>query len=137
MIKAGKMFWEVLRHLLAKPATVNYPFDKAEMPPEFRGKIKFMSENCIGCKLCVRDCPSNAITISKVGEKRFEATFALDKCLYCAQCVDSCNKNALASSVEFELAQLDRGKLKVIFHAEALPKTESPPAPLPPEGESS
>ena len=65
-------------------------FTKAEMPEKFRGKLKFTAGKCVGCKACVRDCPSNAITITKVGEKRFQAEFDLDKCIYCRSCVFAC-----------------------------------------------
>lgn len=115
--RPGKMTCEVLKASIKKPATVRYPYVKIEMPPKFRGKLKFYSDRCIGCKACMRDCPSNAIKITKVGDKRFEAEIILDKCLYCAQCVDSCIKKALESTPEFELAKTDRRELKVIFHA--------------------
>jgi formate hydrogenlyase subunit 6/NADH:ubiquinone oxidoreductase subunit I len=119
MIKPGKMVRQVLTSVFKKPATTKYPFIKFEMPKTFRGKIKFNPEKCIGCKLCMRDCPSNAINIIKVGDKKFEAEFRLDKCIYCAQCVDSCLKEALETTNEFELAQLDNKKLKIIFHAKS------------------
>ena len=96
-----------------KPATENYPFVKTERPDKFRGKLEFFPEKCVGCKICMKDCPSNAITINKIGEKKYEAIIDLDKCLYCAQCVDSCPRKALAATKEFELAQLDHSKLKV------------------------
>ncbi len=72
----------------------------------------------------MRDCPANAITINKVGERRFEAVFDLGRCIYCGQCVDSCLKKALVASAEFELAQVDKKKLKVIFHAESQDPTQ-------------
>ncbi|MFA5042758.1 MAG: 4Fe-4S binding protein [Kiritimatiellia bacterium] len=121
MIHPGKMAREVLTSLFRKPATVLYPYVTVPMPDRFRGKIKFISPRCIGCKLCMRDCPTNCITISKVGDKQFQAEFDLDKCIYCAQCVDTCPKKALESTVEYELAQLQHDKLKVIFHAEPPP----------------
>lgn len=125
MKKFGKMTREVLRHVGRKPATIRYPFVKAVTPPQFRGKIKFYYERCIGCKMCERDCPSRAITINlstpleagKVAEKVFEAVFDLDKCIYCAQCVDSCPKQALEATPEFELAEVDKSRFKVIYHA--------------------
>ena len=117
MKKPGKMVVEVMRSSFKRPATVRYPFVKIEMPLNFRGKLRFHAERCIGCKMCERDCPSDAIHIRKVGDKRFEATFDLDKCLYCAQCVDTCPKDALEATREFELAQLDRARLKVVFDA--------------------
>jgi formate hydrogenlyase subunit 6/NADH:ubiquinone oxidoreductase subunit I len=111
------MVRELLRSLFKKPATVKYPAEGREMVKDFRGKLKFYPERCIGCKLCMRDCPTGAIEIRKINEKEFEAAIDLGKCIYCAQCVDSCLKKALEVTPEYELAQLDSAKLKVVFHA--------------------
>jgi formate hydrogenlyase subunit 6/NADH:ubiquinone oxidoreductase subunit I len=124
MFRPGKMISQVLGSLFKKPATSKYPFVKKAMPKNFRGKLRFYPEKCIGCRMCMRDCPSGAITIRTVGEKKFEAEIDLAKCIYCGQCVDSCPKKALESTPEFELAQLDEGKLKVVFSAETGGKKE-------------
>ena len=116
-VHPGKMIEFVLQSLFKKPATVNYPFEKMKMPEHFRGKLNFISEKCIGCMLCVKDCPAKAIQIKKVGDKKFEAEIDLGKCVYCGQCVDSCPRKALEITPEFELAQIDRNKLKIVFHA--------------------
>jgi formate hydrogenlyase subunit 6/NADH:ubiquinone oxidoreductase subunit I len=114
MIRPGKMIWEILGSLFKRPATTKYPFGKkAEMPDKFRGKLKFHPDRCLGCQLCVKDCPSNAITIRKTGDKKFECDLDLGRCIYCGQCVDSCMKKALEMTKEFELATLERGKLKI------------------------
>ncbi|MFA5145899.1 MAG: 4Fe-4S binding protein [Candidatus Omnitrophota bacterium] len=120
MIRPGKMIRQLLESFFRRPATTKYPFMKkaTDMPEHFRGKLLFHPEKCIGCKMCMRDCPSNAITIKKVGEKKFEAEIDLGKCIYCAQCVDTCPKKALEATGEFELASLDRKKLKVTFRAD-------------------
>ncbi len=128
MIHPGKMFVEVLTHLFRKPATEAYPFGPSTAPEGIRGMIEFFAEKCVGCRLCMKDCPSDAITITKVGDKKFEATFNLDSCMYCAQCVDSCNKGALASSSKYELAQLDKSRLRITFSVkekETAPADES------------
>jgi formate hydrogenlyase subunit 6/NADH:ubiquinone oxidoreductase subunit I len=135
MNKPGKMVVEVLRNAMRDAATTTYPAVKLVMPDKFRGEIKFTSEKCIGCKACERDCPSNAIHITKVADKMFQADIDLDKCIYCAQCVDSCPKDALESSDNFELAQLDRSKFRITYHAVAK-KTESTPAAKEPEKKS-
>jgi len=118
MFRPGKMMSQVLGSLFKKPVTSKYPFVKKPMPKNFRGKLRFYPEKCIGCKMCMRDCPSGAITIRAVGDKKFEAVIDLAKCIYCAQCVDTCPKKALEATPDFELAQLDHKKLKVVFSAE-------------------
>ena len=113
MNKPGKIGGLALSSLLKKPATTKYPFVKEPMIGKFRGKIKFSQPLCIGCKICMRDCPSNAIDIVKIGEKQFDAILDLGKCIYCAQCCDSCPKKALEITGEYELAVLDPKTLKV------------------------
>lgn len=140
MIRPGRMIREVLDSLFRKAATSRYPFVKAQPPKGFRGKLRFSADKCIGCKACMRDCPAGAITIRQVGEvppppdappgtkptKKFEAVIDLSRCIYCAQCVDSCPRKALEATPEFELAQQDRAKLKVVFHADPANHTDEP-----------
>jgi len=117
MSRPGKIARLLIQSLFKKPATGNYPVDRSGMPEGFRGKLKFNAEMCIGCKMCMRDCPAGAIEIRKIGEKQFEAEINLAKCIYCGQCVDSCLKKALEITAEFELAKLDPVQLKVILNA--------------------
>lgn len=49
--------------------------------------IKVDREKCIGCKLCVKACASDAITIVEN-----KAIIDLSKCNLCAACVDACKK---------------------------------------------
>ncbi len=113
----------VLGQLFKKPATNLYPAEKLDMPKKFRGKLIFDPAKCIGCKLCMRDCPTNAIVINKTADNKFEAYFDLAKCIYCAQCADVCPKKALEPTPDVELAQFSREKLKIVFHE----KSENPP----------
>jgi formate hydrogenlyase subunit 6/NADH:ubiquinone oxidoreductase subunit I len=123
MFRPGKMIREVLGSVFKKAATTTYPFGKkTEMPKNFRGELRFYPEKCICCKLCMRDCPTGAITIRKVSEGKIEAEIDLAKCIYCGQCVDVCPKKALESTPAFELAQVDHGKLKVVFSSDAVKK---------------
>ena len=122
-MRPGKMIKQVLSSLLKKPATFNYPKKKHRMPEGFRGKLIFYPDRCIGCRMCMRDCPSGAINIKKTEGGKFEAEIDLSRCIYCAQCVDSCLKKALQATGEFELAQLDPKKLKVVLNAEPVGKS--------------
>ena len=128
----GKMVLQVVKSAFRKPATEKYPLVKIPMPPRFRGKLAFYSEKCIGCKLCMRDCPSDAIEIVKVGDKLFEARIDMAKCIYCAQCVDTCPKKALEATEDYELAQLTRERLKLTYHAK--PASPAKPEEVPAKG---
>jgi methylamine methyltransferase corrinoid activation protein len=52
-------------------------------------------EGCTGCGACVRGCPEQALTIEKIGEKRFRVRVATDKCLgtACKNCEMKCPKD--------------------------------------------
>ncbi|MDD2716730.1 MAG: 4Fe-4S binding protein [Candidatus Wallbacteria bacterium] len=116
----GKMTDFVLGLLFKKPATLDYPAtDKSGMPKGFRGRPCFHKNLCIGCKMCMRDCPSGAITIIKAGEKIFDCELDQSKCIYCGQCVDSCPKKALEITSLFELAAFDTKSLRIDINVDS------------------
>ena len=124
---------ELLRHLFKKPATVDYPFKKLEVPKDFRGTPFLHPELCIVCKACERDCPAEAIEITSVNEaeKRFKMVIHNDRCVHCAQCVESCPTAPKAMDIDslFELAGFDRHDLKkdwVYVRAVMKPKAAEP-----------
>ena len=75
-----------------------------ETPENFRGKITYDIETCIGCKLCIKVCPSGAIEF-KPDDKKIR--IYLSRCTFCAQCNDICPKDCLKMSNEFLLADVD------------------------------
>ena len=113
MKRTGKMLPQAVKHMFQKPATVSYPASREDVFTDLRGKLAFEPHKCVGCTLCMRDCPAKAIEIIKVGDKQFKAVVQLDKCIFCGQCVMSCNKDALHMTTEFELAGLNREDMKV------------------------
>jgi formate hydrogenlyase subunit 6/NADH:ubiquinone oxidoreductase subunit I len=124
MIFPGSISDEAIKSLFKKPATTQYPFTPPRRIENYRGRIVFDPANCSGCRLCMKDCPSNAIEIKKVAEKKFCAEIDGAKCIYCAQCVDTCPKGALESTGNFELAELHVENLKMTYG----PKLEDVPA---------
>ena len=111
----GKIAGDALKHLLKKPATVSYPKGDLIIDANFRGKLVFDPTNCIGCKLCMRDCPANAITIENVGtkeNKEFICRLNMAHCIFCGQCAESCKKNSLAMTPRVELGGMDKTELE-------------------------
>lgn len=84
-----------LRNLVSRPATRRYPSELREPFPGARGTLEFDLETCVLCGLCVRRCPTVALTCD-----REERLFAIEqlRCIACGVCVDVCNKNSLSLS---------------------------------------
>jgi len=76
-----------------------------EVPNGFRGKIQYDKEKCIGCKLCLKVCPSEAIEFKETDKK---IKIYLARCTFCSQCNDICPVNCLSMSNEFLLADSDK-----------------------------
>jgi formate hydrogenlyase subunit 6/NADH:ubiquinone oxidoreductase subunit I len=116
-MKIAAFLPELIRHLFKKPATVDYPFKKLEVPKDFRGTPILKPELCIACKACVRDCPAEAIEIltENEAEKKYKMIIHNDRCVHCAQCVESCPTDALFMNQEYELAAFDRHTLKASY----------------------
>jgi len=90
-----------LADVQAGKAKINPPI---ETPPGFRGKIQYDKEKCIGCKLCIKVCPTDAIEY-KPEEKKIKIYLA--RCAFCSQCTDVCPVKCLSMSDEFLLAGTD------------------------------
>ena len=61
-------FFLSMRYFFKPKATLNYPHEKGQLSPRFRGEHALRrypngEERCIACKLCEAICPAQAITI--------------------------------------------------------------------------
>ena len=104
------MIKEVLSALFRKPNTKR-SFTKAqEFVPvyeSYRGKIKFDTNLCIGCLLCIRTCPTGAI--NAIENKKVQ--IQLDRCIFCGQCRENCPKKAITFSSDFLMVTPNRKNL--------------------------
>lgn len=99
---------------LSKVATVQYPEERLEYPPGYRGLHRLVPREdgkprCVACYMCATICPAQCIYIeageyspddegaeSRVIEK-FPKQFVIDelRCIVCGLCVEACPKDAI------------------------------------------
>jgi hydrogenase-4 component H len=103
---------EALRSLFSRPYTVRYPYEPVVPPEAFRGKPKFVEEECIGCGACAQVCPARAIDVVNVvegGVGRRTLTIHHDHCIFCGQCHRYCTtEKGVILTNEFETGTYDR-----------------------------
>lgn len=122
LIEFVKAFGLSLKYFFGKKVTINYPFEKGEVSPRFRGEHALRrypngEERCIACKLCEAVCPAQAITI-EAGPRRNDGTrrtvrYDIDmvKCIYCGFCQEACPVDAIVEGPNFEFATETREEL--------------------------
>ena len=139
-----------LRHFFKKKVTVQYPEQKREFSPVFRGRHILMrdekgAERCTACGLCAVSCPAEAITIVAAErqkgeehlyrEEKYAAVYDINmlRCIFCGLCEEACPKDAVYLTEELVPALYDRkdfiyGKDKLVqpLGTSAHPKTYKP-----------
>ena len=57
--------------------------------------IRVIEDQCIGCKICTKVCPTNAIAM----EGKL-ATITVEQCTFCGSCVSACKFNAIVIEID-------------------------------------
>jgi NADH-quinone oxidoreductase chain I len=123
-----------LRMVFTKPITQQYPEEKREMFPRWRGHPQLTIDpdgrrRCVACTLCMVVCPSNAIRgiVAAEGTEHekypVEFTIDLQRCIFCGLCQEACPKGAIKLNNAYELAQEDKSAL--ILNIETATQPES------------
>jgi NADH-quinone oxidoreductase subunit I len=106
-------------YFVADKVTVEYPKEKLQTYPRFRGAQALLTDpatgdtKCVACMLCATVCPSQCISIA--GEQTPDgrsrpATFDLDlsRCIFCGLCEEVCPMAAIVMTRVYELATYDK-----------------------------
>ncbi len=101
---------ELLRNALKKPVTLLYPSEKVLPVERIRGRVVWEIEECIGCGLCPRICPSEAIEMIGKGLVA-DIIYHLDRCIFCGECTDICPTKAVRTTSDYELASAAREEM--------------------------
>ncbi|MBI4686586.1 MAG: NADH-quinone oxidoreductase subunit NuoI [Nitrospirae bacterium] len=107
------------RHLFTPPITKQYPKEKREPAPGFRGLHALVRDKetgkakCVGCGLCAAMCPSKCIyiyTSEDEDHKKIVDRYEIDvlRCVFCAFCVEACPYGAISLSDHFAYSDYSR-----------------------------
>ncbi len=111
-------------HIFKKQPTIQYPEQKREFSPVFRGlhvlnRDEEGRERCTACGLCAV-CPAEAITMeaaermpgeeNKYREEKYAAKYEINmlRCIFCGLCEEACPKDAIYLSETFAPANFTR-----------------------------
>jgi NADH-quinone oxidoreductase subunit I len=120
----GRGLYTTFKMLIEGPVTTQYPEEKRQVRPRFRGRHVLKRydnglEKCIGCSLCAAACPADAIFVEaseNTDEERFSpgdryaSTYEINmlRCIYCGFCEDACPTEAIVLGDNYELSFSDR-----------------------------
>lgn len=120
-----------LRTLFTRPVTRQYPEERRQPAPGFRGRHALVrdpetgKDKCVGCLRCATVCPSRCIRVAykdrEDGGRTVEG-FEIEavRCVYCAYCVEVCPVCALVMTEVYEYSSTSRAAL--LFDRERLLK---------------
>jgi NADH-quinone oxidoreductase subunit I len=126
-----------LKHFFSPKVTIQYPEQKREFSPVYRGRHVLMrdengAERCTACGLCALSCPAEAITMTSAErvkgeeklyrEEKYASTYEINmlRCIFCGLCEEACPKEAIFLTEELTPADYQRdgfiyGKEKLVM----------------------
>jgi NADH-quinone oxidoreductase chain I len=122
MFDEVKGFAVTFKRMLRPKITIQYPDEKRDMAPRFRGLPALRSDPetgealCVACGLCARICPTSCLEMhvvpSEEGDRELgEFILRAGRCMFCGLCAQVCPVDAITMSGEYELSSLDRDGL--------------------------
>ncbi len=122
-----------MKYCFQKTVGVQYPEQRLQLAPRYRGIHEFEANKCIACDLCAKACPVDCIYIDKTAPRRIDKTtgtvrmedpkngellrFAIDysKCLFCALCTEPCPTDCIHMGKLHDLSSYSREDVVVEF----------------------
>lgn len=118
MLSVFETMWRVFVRLFAKPVTIQYPEERAYVPPRWRGRIILSrspdgQERCVACYLCAVACPVDCIALQATEAsdgRRYPEFFRINfsRCIFCGFCEEACPTYAIQLTPDFEMSEYNR-----------------------------
>ena len=116
-----KTMWIVFLHMFHRRVTIQYPDEKPNIPPRWRGRIILSrdpdgEERCVACYLCAAACPVDCIALQATEdehERRYPEFFRINfsRCIFCGYCEEACPTDAIQLTPDFEMGEYNRKNL--------------------------
>jgi NADH-quinone oxidoreductase chain I len=113
-LSIGQGMWVTLSNYFRPKVTIKYPYQRRPIPERYRGMfyLKWDAQkqrlNCTGCLRCARACPTDVISMNKVGNGVDEFRMDLGRCMFCNLCVEACPYDAIHMGGDYEFATTER-----------------------------
>ena len=123
MLSQLRSLWEGLKHTFYKRETIQYPDEKPNLSPRWRGRIVLTrdpdkEERCVACYLCAVACPVDCISLQATedpekGDRRYPDFFRINfsRCIFCGYCEEACPTFAIQLIPDFEMSEYNRQNL--------------------------
>lgn len=95
-----------IKQLFSKPSCAMYPVKESIAAPNYRGRISYDADKCLGCGMCEKVCAGGAITreMEDVEEgKKITLTFDLGSCTFCGHCASFCSTKAITLTQDYHM----------------------------------
>src|SRR5437868_14279238 len=112
-----------LSHMFKTKVTVQFPEERPQMPPNYRGVHRLNRDEegrvkCVACYMCSTACPAHCIDIVAApspwpDREKYPETFVIDelRCIYCGFCEQACPCDAIELTSLFDLTGLSREEM--------------------------
>src|SRR3569832_1340484 len=121
MFSQLRALWLSFLHMFRRRVTVQYPEQKARLPPRWRGRIILSrdpdgEERCVACYLCAVACPVDCIALQATEDahgRRYPELFRINfsRCIFCGYCEEACPTYAIQLTPDFEMGESHRPSL--------------------------